>query len=185
MGGHLAPARIQVDEPSGKDQLWLWAFVLHMNAFATFGISPVFRLDKGLLDRVYREKSKLGQSYEVTSAYQTLKDPVRRAEAVFDSFGTAIGDEHEPKPTHAFLLEVLEAREQLSEQRLSGDIIGIETLAAKTESSFDALLSELDGKLAKRRTSTAADLNPLLPRLGELRYLAKLLAEANESLDAS
>jgi molecular chaperone HscB len=163
-----------------------------MSPFETLGLATVFRLDKSMLDRVYREKSRMGQSYEVSEAYQILKDPVKRAEAVFSSFGTAIGDEHEPKPTHDFLLEILEAREQLSEQRLAGDTVGIEALAATTAATFERMLATLDDELTRRRSAKESgkesvtgpeDLKALLPQLGELRYLAKLLLEAKESLD--
>src|SRR5579885_1509475 len=65
-----------------------------------------------------RRVSSALRTAQLTEAYRTLRDPVKRAEYLVGLEGIAISDEksgHKVAP--AFLMEILELREQLEEAR--------------------------------------------------------------------
>ena len=59
----------------------------------------------------------LSRSRALNDAYQTLKKPVARAEYLLERAGVTIGDNERLDP--AFLMEILELREELAEARVA------------------------------------------------------------------
>src|SRR6267378_3887868 len=106
-----------------------------MDPFATLGAERRFDLDLSVLEKTHRDLSRalhpdryaqasaserraaLEKASSVNEAWRTLRDPIKRAEALFLLSGVAVGETNEPKPSADFLMEVLEQREALAEAR--------------------------------------------------------------------
>ncbi len=166
--------------------------------FALFGLPATFALDLKVLERAQRELGKTihpdtasdpserralaEQSTLANEGYRALRDPVTRAELLFQLAGVATGDGHEPKPTAAFLMDMLEKREALAEARTSKDRATVEALAAEIRAQRNdaeaALAALFSGVLP-----SPLDAQPALVHLGSLRYYRRFLEEATATLD--
>lgn len=166
--------------------------------FALFGLPATFALDLKVLERAQRELGKTihpdtatdpaerrvlaEKSTVANEAYRALRDPVTRAELLFQLAGVPTGDGREPKPTPAFLMEMLEKREALAEARASKDRATVEALAgeirAQRAAAEEALAALFSGALP---TAPAAE--PALVHLGSLRYYRRFLEEVTATLD--
>jgi molecular chaperone HscB len=161
--------------------------------FETLGVEPRFDLDLRALEQNHRALSRtlhpdrhtggtgterrlaLSHAIDVNDALRVLKDPVRRAEALFARLGVAVGDGREPKPSQALLLEMMEAREELSDAARSGDITTVRRLAAEVARKRDAALAVLSAAFEARSPEA---LERAVPALGELRYAKRFAEEA-------
>lgn len=172
-----------------------------MNPFALLGVESRFDLDLSALEKTHRELSRalhpdkfaqtnaserraaLEKAAAVNEAWRTLRDPIKRAEALFRLHGIAVGEDKEPKSTPAFLMEVLEMREELAEARGKKDLEKVRKLGDGMKARLDGAQKRLaDGFAEKRDPAT------LLPFLGEMRFYKRFLdeveaieEEANES----
>src|SRR5690242_13592019 len=108
--------------------------------FATLGVEARFDLDPRALERRHRDLSRalhpdrytgagsaerriaLSRAIDVNEAFRALKDPIRRAEALIRRAGVAVGETAEPRPPPALLMEMMEAREELSEAARARDL---------------------------------------------------------------
>src|SRR4029078_9285315 len=90
---------------------------LVMDPFATLGIERRFDLDLRSIERTHRDLSRvtppyrhsgappahraeaLGRSVAINEAFRIVRDPIRRAEALFALAGVPVGEVNEPKPT--------------------------------------------------------------------------------------
>jgi molecular chaperone HscB len=163
------------------------------DAFGLLGLPAQFDLDPQVIERAFFDKSKelhpdrfanapaaervvaLSRSRALNDAYQTLKKPVARAEYLLERAGVTIGDNEKLDP--AFLMEILELREELAEARVAKRTAEIEKLC---------------GEMKKRRKAAVDSLTPLfeqndLPgikrQLIVLRYLHRYLEECDSALD--
>lgn len=173
-----------------------------MNPFALLGVESRFDLDLGALEKTHRELSRalhpdkfaqanaserraaLEKAAAVNEAWRTLRDPIKRAEALFRMHGIAVGEDNEPKSTPTFLMEVLEMREELAEARQKKDL-------AKVRKLGEAMKTRLEGAQKKLADGFAEKKEPLalLPALGEMRFYKRFLDEVDaieeEAEDAS
>src|SRR3954469_17609287 len=110
-----------------------------IDPFDTLGIAPTFEIDVGAVEKRYRDLSRvlhpdkyvgasaaerrmsLGKAVEVNEAWRLLRGPIRRAESLFRRHGMSVGETAEPKAPPAFLMEMMEHREALSEAKTQGD----------------------------------------------------------------
>src|SRR3954452_24253892 len=117
-----------------------------MDPFATLGAARRFDLDLAALEKTHRELSRalhpdrfaqtgaserraaLEKAANVNEAWRMLRDPIRRAEALFRLAGVAVGETNEPKASPAFLMEVMEDREALAEARAARDLTKVKKL---------------------------------------------------------
>lgn len=165
-----------------------------MDPFATLGAPRRFDLDLQVLEKTHRELSRalhpdrfaqaapserraaLEKAANVNEAWRILRDPIRRAEALFRASGIAVGEANEPKASPAFLMDVMEDREALAEARVAKDLPKVRALASKM-----ALRSrEVEEKLTEAFANGAPskdELTTLLPLLGELRFYRRFLDE--------
>ena len=169
-----------------------------VDPFETLGVEPVFGLDLAILEQRHRDLSRalhpdrhaasgaaerrmaLGRAIEVNEAFRTLKDPVRRAEALLARRGVHSGEGKEPPASPALLMEVMERREALAEVRQT-----------KNEAALDALdCRSAARKRGARRAALGHEFaspsrNPaeILKRIGELRYYRRFLDEAASIAD--
>ncbi len=165
-----------------------------MDPFATLGAPRRFDLDLGALEKTHRELSRalhpdrfaqagaserraaLEKAANVNEAWRIVRDPIRRAEALFQLEGFAVGDANEPKASPMFLMEMMEEREALAEARGANDLGKVRKLAVATA----ARAKEAEQRLTAGFTGTPTKdaLAKLLPVLGELRFYRRFLDEA-------
>jgi molecular chaperone HscB len=164
-----------------------------MDPFATLGIERRFDVDLDVVEKRHRELSRalhpdkyasaapserrvaLSKAVEVNEAWRVVRDPIRRAEALFTLAGITVGETNEPKPSPALLMESLERREALAEAKAKGDLKAIERLAGEVDQARRAAEETLrDGF-----TRDGGELEALVPLLGELRFHKRFLDEVS------
>ncbi len=167
-----------------------------MDPFATLGIPRSFAVDLKEVERVHRDLSRvlhpdkhtgggaterrdaLGKAVLVNEAWRIVRDPIRRAESLFALAGVPVGETHEPKPSGAFLMDMLEQREALAEAKAAKEVATIHALAA----DITARLGSADAALREgfaRANGDAAALAAIVGRLGELRFYRRFLDEVS------
>jgi len=161
--------------------------------FALLGLSPAYDVDLAALERAFFERSKqlhpdrmagapaaervavLSRSRALNDAYQLIKKPVARAEYLLARAGVTIGDNERLDP--AFLMEILELREELAEARAAGNTELVARLQGAMQARRTGALEALPGLFA------AGDLTAIKDRLILLRYINRYLEECNAALD--
>ncbi len=165
--------------------------------FALLGLAPAFEIDLAELERAFFEKSKelhpdrfakapanervaaLSKSRALNDAYQTLKKAVPRAEYLLARQGVVIADNERIDPAlgAAFLMEILELREELAEARAAGKL----DVVAEKQS---AMIARRKGVLASLPALfEKSDLAAIKNQLIVLRYLDRYLEECSVALD--
>ena len=160
--------------------------------FELLGIEKRFDLDLAKTEKQHRELSRalhpdryaqagsserraaLEKAASVNEAWRIVRDPIRRAEALFELRGVAVGDGNEPKPTPDFLMEVLDEREALSEARAKKDLEKVSAIGAKMTARKEATEAKLASGFA-----SSGDLQGFVPLLGELRFYRRFLDEVS------
>jgi molecular chaperone HscB len=163
--------------------------------FATLGIARAFDVDLKAIERTHRDLSRalhpdryagggaserrdaLGKAVEVNEAWRVVRDPIRRAEALFTLAGVPVGETNEPKPTGAFLMDMLEQREALAEAKAARDAAAIRALAGAIEDRLHAAEKALGEGFV--RAADATSLTGVVARLGELRFYRRFLDEVS------
>lgn len=158
--------------------------------FALLGLPAQFDLDAQVIERAFHEKSRdvhpdkfasapaadrvaaLSRSRALNDAYQQLKKPVGRAEYLLERAGVTIGDNERLDP--AQIMEVMEAREELSEAR--GDAARVEKLQTAMQAKRKAALTQLANLFA------ADDMAGVKSVLINLRYIDRYLEECDAAL---
>jgi molecular chaperone HscB len=172
-----------------------------VNPFSVLGLAPAFDIDLAALEKTHRELSRalhpdryvgrgaserreaLAKAVEVNEAFRVVRDPVRRAEALFALFGIATGEQNEPKAPPAFLMEVMELREALAEARASKDAARMRELERDVREKLARTEAEL-GRAFRQAFASGEGGGPDalradLPKLGELRYYRRFLEEVS------
>jgi molecular chaperone HscB len=156
--------------------------------FDTLGVEPRFDLDLAALEDRHRALSgalhpdrysgrpaaerrmALDRAIEVNTAWRALRDPVKRAEALFQRAGIEVGELAEPKPTPDLLMEMMEVREELADAK--SDPARLAKLGERMREREKATLAKLAAGLA-----AGGDAHAYVPLLGELRYLRRVFDE--------
>ena len=164
------------------------------DAFGLLGLPARFDLDASVIEQAYFDRSKelhpdrfasapaaervaaLSKSRALNDAYQILKKPVARAEYLLAQAGVAIG-ENERLSDAAFLMEILELREELSEARVAKQTSLIEKLCGDMKARRKAVVDSLPALF------DANDLPAIKQQLITLRYLDRYLEECDAALD--
>ena len=167
-----------------------------MDPFETLGAEPRFDLDLRTLEQRHRDLSRalhpdryagtpaaerrlaLGRAIEVNEAWRVLRDPIRRAEALLARAGLEVREDAAPKPSPALLMDMMEAREELSEtakKRDAGKIAALgEAMRRREREALSAVAVGIDGA-----GGDAERLRAVLPLIGELRYYRRFLDEVS------
>lgn len=176
------------------------------NHFELFGLPASFELDPKQLDARYRELSQQWhpdkfaggspkeriQALEMTSrindGYKVLRDPALRAAYLLKLLGLDVDDEsertHQMEP--AFLMEILELREQLDELNQQNDVEGALRMGAQMaerEKQTHAVLSQLFAE--QQRDPAPARLKKLGDQVAALRYFRRFQDEVSAIEEAS
>lgn len=165
-----------------------------MDPFAVLGLEPRFDLDASALEERHRELSRvlhpdkhaggaaserrmaLSRAIEVNEAFRILKDPVRRAQTLFEQQGIPTGEASQAKASPALLMEMMEAREELADAARAKKLDKIVALGAAMQKREAALVT----KLAQAFAAAGSDKQKLGEAeaiLGELRYAKRYLDE--------
>jgi molecular chaperone HscB len=171
-----------------------------MDPFATLGLERSYRLDLRAVEKTHRELSRalhpdryvstgaserreaLEKAVLVNEAWRVVRDPIRRAEALFKLAGILVGDTHEPKPAASLLMDMMEQRETLAEARSKRDVAALDKLVHE----MTARQSAIEATLAQAFEASHGEkdaLVPLVAKLGELRYYRRFLEEASAIAD--
>jgi molecular chaperone HscB len=161
--------------------------------FGLLGLVPSYEVDLAALERAFFERSKqlhpdrvaggtaaervvaLSRSRALNDAYQLIKRPVPRAEYLLARAGVTIGDNERLDP--AFLMEILELREELGAARAAEDTALVERLQRAMQARRKDALDALPALFA------ASDFAAIKERLIVLRYVNRYLEECDAALD--
>ncbi|MBI3230440.1 MAG: Fe-S protein assembly co-chaperone HscB [Burkholderiales bacterium] len=151
------------------------------NHFELFQLPQQFVIDSAALDAAYREvQSQVHPDRFVSSteaqkrvamqwatraneAYQTLKNPQKRAQYLCELNGVNLETESNTSMPAAFLMQQMEWRETLAEARAAKDIDALEALAQELRHSSKALLQQVASSLAAEDyLATAGHLRSLM-----------------------
>ena len=165
--------------------------------FELLEVEPRFDLDLAFLERRHRDLSRvlhpdryagrpagerqqaLGRAIEVNEAFRTLRDPVRRAQALLARHGRHAGEADQPRADPALLMEVMERREALAEARRSGQREAVMRLAQSVKERERAVETDITASFGRE----PPDFARVETLLGELRYHRRFLEEAGNVLD--
>lgn len=165
-----------------------------MDPFETLGAPRRFDLDLAIVEKTHRDLSRalhpdkfaqagraerrasLENAASVNEAWRIVRDPIRRAEALFRLEGVAVGETNEPKASPAFLMDVMEQREALADARASRNLDEVRKLGAAVEVRARTVERKLSAGFENGSPSKET-LAALLPLLGELRFYRRFLDE--------
>lgn len=165
-----------------------------MNPFEALGIEARYDLDLKAVEKRHRELSvalhpdkfsaagpsarreAIERAAQVNEAWRIVKDPIRRAEALFRLAGIEVGETNEPKSEQAFLMDMMEMREALAEARDEKDLSKIRALADDAESREKAAKEAISVASARADKSLLVQ---ALPKLGELRFYRRMLEDVS------
>ncbi|MGF1763888.1 co-chaperone HscB [Aliivibrio kagoshimensis] len=164
-----------------------------MNHFELFGLSNQFELEGSLLSEQFRELQRrfhpdkfataserdrllaIQKAAQINDAYQTLKNPISRAEYILSESGLDIRGEQKTLQDMTFLMQQMELREILEAIPSSDDP---ETELAEFESAIMAMYKEqllqLTSELKQNEFEAAAD------SVRKLRFVVKLQYEIEQ-----
>jgi len=173
--------------------------------FETLGLEPRFELDLDVLESRHRELSRalhpdryagrptaerreaLSRAIEVNDTVRVLKDPIRRTLSLLTRRRVELSERDEgAQATPAFLMDVLELREELHEAQRASDLAAVERLERGFLSRQASLLADLGQAfetLSKQPKWAREQVEPLAKTLGELRFVRRLLGEAQTIQD--
>jgi molecular chaperone HscB len=169
-----------------------------VNPFDVLGIEARYDLDLRAVEKRHRELSvalhpdkfasdgasarreAIERASQVNEAWRIVRDPIRRAESLFEIAGFKVGETNEPKSDQAFLMDMMEMREALSDARDSNDLAKIRALAEDAEARESAVKQAISAIFVTG--SAQADNQVLvraLPKLGELRFYRRMLDDVS------
>jgi molecular chaperone HscB len=164
-----------------------------LDPFETLGLPRTFGVDLRAAEKLHRELSRalhpdkyasagaserrdaLNKAADVNEAWRIVRDPVRRAEALFQLAGVDVGETKEPKPDPELLMEVLEKREALADAKTARDAAKVRAL----EDEIGAREKTIEEALSQAKAFDGT----LVVKLGELRFYRRFLDEASAVLE--
>ena len=164
---------------------------MNVDPFATLGLSRRYAVDLAAVEKTHRELSRalhpdrfvnagaserraaLSKAVEVNEAWRVVRDPIRRAEALLELAGAAVGEERASATDPEFLMEMLEQREALAEAKQAKDLARIHAMAKAIEERSGAVERALGEGFARGEAAS------LVSKLGELRFYRRFLDEVS------
>jgi len=166
------------------------------NHFELFQLPPRFALDAGALDAAYRDvqgrvhpdrfvnatdaekRVAMQWATRANEAYQTLKNPQKRAQYLCEQNGVDLQAESNTAMPMAFLMQQMEWREELGEARAGKDLAMLEALAAQLKAERKALLATVGNQL------DAGDYHQAAQGVRALMFLDKFGEEVRFAFEA-
>lgn len=169
-----------------------------MNYFALFDLPAGLEIDLARLSTAYHtlqqqyhpdrfaaapEAERLAamqQAAEINSGYQTLKDPLKRAEYLLSTLGLDIRGEQQTMQDLEFLTRQLEWREELESVRESDDPLArLDSFSRQIRTEEQQFFTKLAGAMASSQLAEAAS---LIRKLKFFRKLRDEMARLEDSL---
>ena len=113
-------------------------------------------------------------SATINQAWQTLRNPLSRAEYLLSRHGFDLSSEQHTVRDTAFLMEQLELREELDEIEQAKDEARLETFIKRVKGMFDTRHQQMVDQLNHETWDVAAD------SVRKLRFLDKLRSSAEQ-----
>ena len=155
-----------------------------MDYFTLLGMPNCFDIDKQQLVTRYQDMQRqyhpdrfAGKSFASTinQAYQTLKNPLSRAEYILSLHGIDIANEQQTMHDTAFLMEQLSLREELDNIEHSADAESLlADFSMRLEKMYTVRYDEMVKTLDSQTWDIAAD------NVRKLRFLAKLKEQVEQ-----
>jgi len=158
--------------------------------FTVLGLKPQFMLNLNTLEERYFEVQReahpdrqigkseadrvtaIERSMRANDAYETLKNPLTRAEHLLEMQGIFVNTEHDTqKPDAALLMEMMELREQLADAAVDGRVL--RGLVDDTKKAMQQCIDALEEAFGAADYPFAAKVTL------RLQYLGKALEEAH------
>jgi molecular chaperone HscB len=160
------PVRFDVDRDDVETRYLALAQAVHPDRFVG--------ADSGTRRQAMERATALNEGYKV------LRDPVMRAEYLVKLGGIDL-DSSDPKTgapamNQAFLMDMIERREQVAEARAAGPA-ALDELRDGVEDEIDELMESVEAQLRSGETATAA--RTLVVR----RYLQRLIDEIDDDVE--
>jgi molecular chaperone HscB len=156
--------------------------------FSILGLDPSFEVDAGQLEKRYIEMQQqyhpdrfvmspprdriiaLQKATDINAAYETLKDPLQRAEYLLELKGIHItGEQPDVKAGQDILMEAMEKREQLNE---AADAAAVRRLEEEIAREAKVCLKKMSSAFSRYEDTVATQLAL------KLRFLTKFMDEA-------
>ena len=170
------------------------------NHFELFGLPVTFVVDNEALREHYRELQRavhpdrfaggsdqerrlsMQGAAQINEAFDTLRDPVRRASYLLHLHGVETSPQHETTKDTAFLMEQLELREELAGLRGQPDpLASVQDFLKRTGDMIRRMISEM---VVDFETPDAERLEHVREQVRKMQFLNKLHAEA-EAVEAA
>ena len=166
------------------------------NHFALFQLSPGFVIDAAQLDTAYRElqgrvhpdrfaagtdaekRVAMQWATQANAAYQTLKNPLKRASYLCELNGVDLAIESNTAMPPAFLVQQMEWREALDEARHAKDFAALEELDAVLRAERKRQIDEIGALLDSGRYHDAGG------RVRQLMFVEKFGEEIERAFEA-
>ncbi|HHJ17726.1 MAG TPA: Fe-S protein assembly co-chaperone HscB [Gammaproteobacteria bacterium] len=167
---------------------------LTQNFFELFSLPQRYALERADLDARYRDLQRtvhpdrhasagdqqrrmaMQQAAHINEAYQTLKDPLRRARYLLELRGHVIEDQQTTHQDPEFLMQQIELREALAEIREQDDPLqALDRLARDIRAQYHALESDLAEAL-----DSGAEIEQAVTLVLKMQYFTRLQNEVQE-----
>lgn len=171
-----------------------------MNYFQLFDIEVGFNIDLNLLSDTYQSLQKavhpdkfahassqeqllaVQKSAEINDAYQTLKQPLKRAEYLLTLRGVDLPNEQHTFGDTSFLMRQMELREMLAEVKFSDDVdLALDNAQQELSKEYQEHFSLMQSQINENSTATNA---LACDNLRKLKFFQKLNIEV-ERLEES
>lgn len=165
--------------------------------FTLFGLPRTFAIDRGELDRLYRDvqarvhpdkhahmgdadrRVAMQWATQVNEAYQTLQNPLRRGRYLLELAGHDARIETNTAMPAEFLMQQMEWREAVADARAAGDVEVLDDLhrrlGRETHAQYEALRQAIDDAQDWQRAGEI---------VRQLMFQEKLQTEIDEALEA-
>jgi molecular chaperone HscB len=166
------------------------------NHFALFQMTPSFAIDAAQLDAAYRElqarvhpdkfvaatdaekRVAMQWATRANEAYQTLKQPLKRATYLCEMNGVDLGIESNTAMPPAFLMQQMEWREALDQARDTKDVAALEQLEAELRAARKQQLDDIGAMLDQSQFEQAGG------RVRQLMFVEKFGEEVGRAFEA-
>jgi molecular chaperone HscB len=166
-----------------------------LNYFELFGLETAFELDLAQLSTAFQQLQKTAhpdkfahasnqeqllavqKSANINDAYQTLKNPLRRADYLLTLRGTDMPSEQASFQDNAFLMQQMELREMLAEVASADDVdAALLNLRALLDNGYQQLFVQLQQLLAEQTLTANQQASDILRKL---KFYYKLQQEVD------
>ena len=170
-----------------------------MNYFQLFGLEVKFSVNTKQLSEVYQALQKkvhpdrfahassqeqmlaVQKSAMINDAYQTLKNPLKRADYILKLRGTEMPSEQASFSDNSFLMRQMELREMLAEVKFADDIdVAVFDVNQTLDTEFEQLFKSM--QLSLNKNSDSANL-AASEDLRKLKFYQKLHVELDRLED--